>query len=265
MDSGLKGRVVVITGAASGIGRAAALTFAAEGADLALVDIDADGLAELVAKIGSSARVGTGSSDLATAAGVSEGLTAALAQFDGRVDVLVNNVGAARPRSFDELTDDEFEATLQLNFFAHVRAIRQVLPAMRAGERGAIVNVASDLGYQPAPHTLDYSISKTAVLSLTKGLARAVGPSIRINAVAPGPIWTPLWTRPGGFADAMGAGQDLPAREAVEKQIGADQLPLARLGAPEEVANVIVFLASDLASYVTGSVWGVDGGSVRSL
>jgi NAD(P)-dependent dehydrogenase (short-subunit alcohol dehydrogenase family) len=264
MDTGLRGRVVVVTGAASGIGRATSLAFAAEGTHLGLIDIDREGLAEVSDKIGGSVRLATATKDLATAAGVSEGLTAVLAPYDGKIDVLVNNVGAAQPRPFDELTDEELEATLQLNFFSCVRAIRHVLPAMRGAGRGAIVNVASDLGYQPAPHTLDYSISKTAVLSLTKALGRAEGPSIRVNAVAPGPIWTPLWTKPGGFGEALSEVHGMPPREAVEHQV-ASGLPLARLGRPEEVANVIVLLASDLTSYVTAAVWGVDGGSIRSL
>jgi NAD(P)-dependent dehydrogenase (short-subunit alcohol dehydrogenase family) len=106
---------------------------------------------------------------------------------------------------------------------------------------------------------------KAALLSLTKSLARAEAPAIRINAVAPGPIWTPFWTNPGGFADSLAAVHGLPPREAVEHEMKLRQLPLARMGEPEEVANVIVFMASPLASFVTGSVWGIDGGSIRSL
>ncbi|HTX07421.1 MAG TPA: SDR family oxidoreductase [Solirubrobacteraceae bacterium] len=263
MDTGLTAKVVVITGAASGIGRAAALAFAHEGANLGLIDIDAAGLAETAAQAGGEVKAVTARSDLSTAAGVTAGMTEVLAAYAGQADVLVNNVGVALPRSLDALSDDDWQATFQLNFFSYVRAIRHAIPSMRARGAGTIVNLASDLGYQPAAHTLDYSISKTAVLSLTKALARAEGPAVRINAVAPGPVWTPLWTRPGGFADAI-VDPKLPARAAVEQAVAA-QLPLGRLATPAEVANVIVFLASDLASYVTGSVWGVDGGSVRSL
>ena len=112
---------------------------------------------------------------------------------------------------------------------------------------------------------IDYSASKAAVLALTKGLARQEGPGLRVNAVAPGPIWTPFWTKPGGFAETMGHPHKMEPQAAVEHEMTLRQLPLRRLGTPEEVANVVVFLASPAGSFVTGSVWGVDGGSIRSL
>lgn len=128
-----------------------------------------------------------------------------------------------------------------------------------------MINNGSDLARQPEPVPIDYSASKAAVLALTKGLARAEGPTVRVNAVAPGPIWTPFWTKPGGFAETMGKHYDMEPQAAVEHEMKLRQLPMARLGAPEEVANVIVFLSSDLASFVTSAVWGVDGGSIRAI
>jgi NAD(P)-dependent dehydrogenase (short-subunit alcohol dehydrogenase family) len=264
VDTGLEGKVVLITGAGRGIGRATAEAFAREGANLALVDVDKEALDELTGSLG-DIEVASSVQDLSTAAGVSTGIEEALAPFGGNVNVLVNNVGAGQVRTFDELSDDDWEATLQLNFFSYVRAIRHVLPGMRAAGAGAIVNNGSDLARQPEPNPLDYSVSKAAVHSLTKALARSEGPSIRINAVAPGPIWTPFWTKPGGFAETLGKLYDLPPEQAVEHEMALRQLPLARLGKPDEVANVIVFLASDLASFVTGGIWGVDGGSIRSV
>ncbi len=104
------------------------------------------------------------------------------------------------------------------------------------------------------------------MLSLTKALARAEGPNgVRINAIAPGPVWTPFWTKPGGFAETMGQYHKKPPQEAVEYEMSLRQLPLGRLGKPEEVANVVVFLASDLATFITSSVYGVDGGSIRNI
>jgi NAD(P)-dependent dehydrogenase (short-subunit alcohol dehydrogenase family) len=265
MDTGLENKVVLITGAASGIGRATAVAFAREHANLAVVDIDSAGLSELANELSNERNVSTATNDLSTADGVADGIAAALEPYEGQIDVLVNNVGAGKVRTFDELTDADWEQTLQLNFLSYVRSIRIVLPTMRQAGHGVIINNASDLARQPEPNPLDYSVSKAAVLSLTKALARSEGPTIRVNAVAPGPIWTPFWTRPDGFAETLGRLYSMPPQEAVEHEMSLRQLPLNRLGTPEEVANVIVFLASDLASFVTGSTWGVDGGSIRAI
>jgi len=265
MDSKLNGKVVLITGAAKGIGRETALAFAREGANLALLDIDRDELNSLSAEI---AQIGVKASatiaDLSSGTGVSQGVTDVLAPFGGEIDVLVNNVGSGSVRTFDQLRDEDWNTTFNLNFLSYVRACRAALPLMRA-KGGAIVNNASDLARQPEPVPIDYSASKAAVLALTKGLARSEAPKIRVNAVAPGPVWTPFWTKPGGFAETMGEFHKMPPQQAVEREMSLRQLPLGRLGKPEEVANVIVFLASDLASFVTSSVWGVDGGSIRSI
>jgi NAD(P)-dependent dehydrogenase (short-subunit alcohol dehydrogenase family) len=263
VNSGLDGKVVLVTGAANGIGRATAEGFAREGASLALVDLDADGLAALRDEL-DGVKVATATADLSTGAGVVSGVREALAPFEGNLDVLVNNVGAGAVRTFDDLADEDWERTFQLNFFSYLRTTRAVLPTLRESG-GAIVNNASDLARQPEPNPVDYSVSKTAVLGLTKALARAEAPRIRVNAVAPGPVWTPFWTKPGGFADTLAGVHGMAPREAVEHELSLRQMPLDRLGEPEEVANVIVFLASELASFVTASVYAVDGGTVRSL
>jgi NAD(P)-dependent dehydrogenase (short-subunit alcohol dehydrogenase family) len=266
VNTNLRGKTVLITGAANGIGRAAALSFAAEGCRVALVDIDKAGLDGVVQEIKSAgAEAAYGVGDLSNASGVTSGVAEALKGFGSSVDVLVNNVGAGAVRTFDQLSDEEWDKTIQLNFMSYVRTIRAVLPGMRQRGSGVIINNASDLARQPEPVPTDYSVSKAAVLALTKGLARSEAPNIRVNAVAPGPIWTPFWSKPGGFADTMAEFHKRPPKEAVEYELSLRQLPLNRLGTPEEVANVIVFLASDLASFVTSSVWGVDGGSIRSI
>lgn len=265
MDTGLKGKTVFITGAANGIGRASAIAFAKEGANVGLLDIDANGMDEVaraVRPLGVS--VWTAAADLSRADGVSRAMDDMLSASDGALDVLVNNVGAGAVRSFDDVDDDAWQSTLELNFMSYVRTIRKALPILR-DRGGVIINNASDLARQPEPVPVDYSVSKAAILALTKGLARAEAPKIRINAVAPGPIWSPFWEKPGGFAATMGSYHKMEPQAAVEHEMKLRQLPLGRLGTPEEVANVIVFLSSDLASYVTSSVWGVDGGSIRSI
>ncbi|MCY1325928.1 3-oxoacyl-[acyl-carrier-protein] reductase FabG [compost metagenome] len=265
MESGLKGKVVFITGAAEGIGRATAVAFAKEGATVGLLDINEAQLREVATEISStSGKAITVKADLMTGEGVKSGLDQLLAATGGIVDVLVNNVGSGAIRTFEQLSDDDWDKTFQLNFMSYVRATRHLLPILRE-RKGCIVNNGSDLARQPEPVPIDYSTSKAAVLALTKGLARAEGANVRVNAVAPGPIWTPFWTKPGGFAETMGKHYNMEPQAAVEHEMKLRQLPLARLGTPEEVANVIVFLASDLASFVTSAVWGVDGGSIRAI
>jgi NAD(P)-dependent dehydrogenase (short-subunit alcohol dehydrogenase family) len=265
MDMELAGKVVLITGAGTGIGRATAMAFAREGAVLALADQDQRELEHTAEQAGRHSEVHVSVSDLSTAGGVDAAFDALLAATNGRLDVLFNNVGKGAVRSFDDLSDADWEETLQINFMSQVRATRRALAVMRAQGRGVITNNASDLARQPEGVPIDYSVSKAAVLSLTKALARVEGPSIRINAVAPGPIWTEFWTKPGGFAETMGEFYGLPPKQAVEHEMRKRELPAGRLGLPEEVADVVVFISSARAAYVTGSVWGVDGGSIRSI
>jgi NAD(P)-dependent dehydrogenase (short-subunit alcohol dehydrogenase family) len=266
MELDLRNKVILITGAAGGIGAATARAFAEEGAHLALVDLDEDGLGLLAHDLEvKGVAVSMAVADLSTRYGVEAGIEEALEAYSWRIDVLVNNVGVCVLRSFDQLSDADWMSTWQLNFMSYKRASELVLPVMRAQGHGCIVNNASDLARQPEASFTDYAAAKAAVLSLTKTLAYEGAPVIRVNAVAPGPIQTPLWTRPGGLADGLALVHQRSVEEAVAYELSLRRLPLGRLGKPEEVANVIVFLASNRASYVTASVWGVDGGSIRSL
>lgn len=266
MNICFKDQNVVITGAAQGIGKATAQLFIKLKANVLLIDYDFDGLKEI-----KNEAYDTGNTveifkcDLSDPEQINFVLEDVIRAASNKIDVLINNVGSGAVRFFDDLTDQDWENTMNLNFMSYVRTCRKILPVMRAQGKGAIINNASDLARQPEACPIDYSASKAAVLALTKGLARSEGPKIRINAVAPGPIWTPFWTKPGGFADTLSTIHNLPPQEAVELEMKNRHLPLERLGTPEEVANVIVFLASDFSSFVTSSVWGVDGGSVRSI
>lgn len=265
MKTGLEGRVVLVTGAAGGIGRATVAAFAGEGARLALIDKDEQGLRAVREELEGRTQVTAACADLSSAEGVKEGTRRALEEYRGRCDVLINNVGVCVAHTWDELDDQTWLETFQTNFMSAVRAIRAVLPSMRSAGDGVILNNASDLARQPEPHLMDYQVSKVSLVSLTKALAITEGPRIRVNAVAPGPIWTPLWTKPGGMAEALARIHGMPPKEAVEHEMKRRQLPLGRLGKAEEVASIFVFLASDQASFVTGSVWGVDGGTIRGL
>lgn len=179
----------------------------------------------------------------------------------GAVDCLVNNVGQAYQASFEEVTDREWDEMWQLNVMSYVRAIRAVLPSMRERSRGAIVNVSSTAGKRPSTGMPHYSVTKAAVLSLSRLVADVyASDGIRCNAVTPGPTATDAWLADGGLADQQ-ASRSGKSRDEVLAAVGAGR-PLGRLAEPEEIASVIVFLCSDRANYVTGSAWSVDGGTV---
>lgn len=193
--------------------------------------------------------------DLAAPGGPEALIQAASSAF-GNVDCLVNNVGYAEIRRFEDVTDEQWDAMWQVNVMSAIRAIRAVLPGMREAGSGAIVNVSSTSGKRPSGGMPDYSVTKAAVLSVSRLVADLYAKDgIRSNAVTPGPTATGAWLDEGGLADQQGS------REEVFAKVGAGR-PLGRLAEPEEIAAVIAFLCSDRASYVTGAAWSADGGTV---
>jgi NAD(P)-dependent dehydrogenase (short-subunit alcohol dehydrogenase family) len=264
-DFGLSGRSVFLTGAATGIGRATLDAFAAEGAKVVAVDIAIDVLDQHVAEAGLDG-VSTVHADLSTADGVAAAIEAGRAALGADApDILVNNVGAGRLNTFEAISDEDFHRTFELNFFSMVRISRAFVPAMYAAGKGAVVNVTSDLSRQAEDVIVDYAASKAAVASVAKSLARTYAPKVRVNNVAPGPIWTPFWSDENhGWLKDIEAAYDKKGQDAVQALIDDRGIPLGRMGEATEVANAILFLSSDLAGYTTGSTLGVDGGTVRA-
>jgi NAD(P)-dependent dehydrogenase (short-subunit alcohol dehydrogenase family) len=264
-DFGLHGRTVFLTGAATGIGRATLDAFVAEGARVVAVDIRFDVLADHIATEGIGDRVTPIEADLSTAEGVQSAIERGGEVLAGAPDVLVNNVGAGRLNSFEQISDEAFHRTFELNFFSMVRICRAFVPAMHAAGRGAVVNVTSDLSRQAEDVIVDYAASKAAVASVAKSLARAYAPQVRVNNVAPGPIWTPFWSDEStGWLKDIEAAYDRKGQEAVQALVDDRGIPLGRMGEAHEVANAILFLSSDLAAYTTGATLGVDGGTIRA-
>jgi NAD(P)-dependent dehydrogenase (short-subunit alcohol dehydrogenase family) len=177
----------------------------------------------------------------------------------GRIDGLVNNVGGTEIRRLEDLTDDDWQRSFELNLMTAVRATRAALPHMRGG--GAIVNVSSTAAKRPSSGMPDYSVMKAAMLSFSRLVADLhAKDGIRCNAVTPGPTATDAWLAPGGLADQQAERTGKSRDEVLDAVAGGR--PLGRLAEAEEIAAVIVFLCSDRASYVTGSAWSADGGTV---
>jgi NAD(P)-dependent dehydrogenase (short-subunit alcohol dehydrogenase family) len=257
MDLGLRDRVCVVTGSTGGIGLTSAKLLAEEGARVVVTGRDS-GRVE-VARASAGAALGV-VCDLAAPDGA-ELLIREARQALGPIDCLVNNVGLAYQASFDELSDAQWDAMWQLNVMSFVRAIRAVLADMRERGRGAIVNVSSTAGKRPSTSMPNYTVTKAAVLSLSRLVADLyAADGVRCNAIAPGPTATDAWLGAGGLADQQAA-RTGKSRDEVLASVGAGR-PLGRLAEPEEIASAIAFLCSDRASYVTGAAWSVDGGTV---
>jgi 3-oxoacyl-[acyl-carrier protein] reductase len=246
MELGLSGKACLVTGSTGGIGLETARLLVAEGARVVT-----SGRSEAPG-IGEAAHVRL---DLVEPGAPQELVDRATTALDG-LDVLVNNVGYAVQARFYDVADEEWERMWQLNVMSYVRAIRAALPPLLAS-RGSIVNVASTAGKRPSVGMPHYSVTKAAVLSLSRLVADTyAADGIRCNAVTPGPTATDAWLGEGGLADQQGGD-----REQVLAKVGAGR-PIGRLARPEEIAAVIAFLASERASYVTGAAWSADGGTV---
>jgi 3-oxoacyl-[acyl-carrier protein] reductase/bacilysin biosynthesis oxidoreductase BacG len=262
MDLGIAGRVAIVTGGSRGIGRAVAERLCREGAHVAVCARNQYSLAEAQRAIEAvgAGRVLTVEADLTDPAAAGRVVDAAVAAW-GRIDILVNNAGAARGLPFDELTHERWMENLQLKLFGYLRMARLVLPHLRKNGWGRIVNIAGVAGLQPSALALPVGLNNAGILNVMKALADAeAANNILVTTVCPGPILTERQTTLlQDAARTKGITVEAAQREATAA------IPLRRMGRPEEVADAVAFLASERASYITGSLVIVDGGLHRSM
>lgn len=266
MNLGLQEKVVLVTGASKGLGKAIAEAFAAEGSRVALTARNQRELEQIVQEI--QQRDGQAialAADLTNANTVNYLVAETIAHF-GTVHVLVNNAGSiGRFAAFEELSDDDWANLFNVNLFSAVRITRAVLPAMRKQHWGRIINMASESGIQPDPEMPHYNASKAAMINLTKSLSKAYAKDgILVNTISPAFIKTPLVEHM--LAD-QAAIKRITVQQAEEEFLchNRPHIELGRAGKPEEVAAAVVFLASEAASFITGANLRVDGGSVASV
>lgn len=251
-DISLKGRVAIVTGGGQGIGKAISLSFAKSGAAVCIADIDRDHGEEVSKWIKD---LGSESKALRVNVTISEEVSKMVQEVlneYGRIDILVNNAGGATGSNFNigrilKITEKDWDETIALNLKSVFLCSRAVAPSMIKQRQGCIINMASITGYIPWPGLPAYSASKAAVINLTKSLAIELAPFVRVNAIAPGLIETPRTSK--------------NRRPEQLKQLLTNVL-LGRMGKPEEVADVALFLASDAASWITGTVIEIHGGQI---
>ncbi len=260
MDLGLSGKGCIVTGASRGIGRATAEQLCAEGANVLMIARDERDLRQAAETCGAE----TLALDV-TAPDAGERMLGTASESFGQVDVLVNNAGVARWRDLEDVPDEDWHAAWNLNVMAPLRAMRAVVDGMRQRGWGRIVNVSSTAGKRPSKQMPEYSVAKAAELSLSRLYAdRYAGDGVLINAICPGPTKSEMWMAQGGLADQSAALSGAESKDEALAQAGAGR-PIGRLAEVDEIANAIVFLCSTRASYVAGSAWSVDGGTVQVI
>jgi NAD(P)-dependent dehydrogenase (short-subunit alcohol dehydrogenase family) len=261
VDLYLAGKTAVVTGASKGIGLAVTTGLVAAGAH---VVAGSRTRGEDLAALEAAGHVSFVSVDLSRPDTAEELVAAAAVR--GGIDVLVNNVGAAtvRPGGFASITDEDWQASWDLNVMGIVRPTRAALPEIERRGGGSVVIVGSISAYSPGAATYDYCAAKAAVTNIAKALSKELAPmNIRVNSISPGPVSTAIWTEEGGLAEEFAAANGETADEV--KAMLVSSTPTGRFTTPQQVADLIVFLASDRAGNINGADYRIDGGFVGTL
>ena len=259
MDLRMNGQTAVVTGASRGIGLAVTRGLVAEGVHVTVGALKSSADLDELAAAGTVQVVEV---DLAEPGGPSRLVAAA----GDRIDILVNNVGAAPARmgGFGQITDEDWQESLTLNLMAAVRTTRAALPIMLAAGKGAIVNTSSVNAFLPDPFVMDYSAAKAALANFSKSLSKEVGPhGIRVNTVSPGPVATDLWLSDHGVAATVGHATGARPEDVLRQE--EHQTVTGRFSRPEEVADLVLILASERTANVTGTDITIDGGLIQTL
>ena len=261
MDLGLDGKRVLVTGSGSGIGKATARLYLQEGARLIVHGLTETEVSACVEDLSSLGEVEGFAADLSKAAEATA--LAEFAQAHGDVDILVNNVGIFSVKPFEDLTDEDWLHYFNVNVLSAVRMSRIFLPAMLERGQGAIINMASEAAVKPLPQMIHYSVTKTALLGLTRGMAELTkGTRVRVNSILPGPTWTEgVEAYFHGLADQKGA----PLGTIVDNYFKSDEPTslIQRFVQPDEVARMIVTISASTAS--NGAAHRIEGGIVRNI
>ncbi|RKP55721.1 SDR family NAD(P)-dependent oxidoreductase [Pararobbsia silviterrae] len=263
MDLKLKGKVAVLTGASVGIGLAVAHAFAAEGVNLVLAARQADRLDEAARQIATQhgVEVVPAACDVATAAGV-DALVGAAEHAFGGADILFNNAGTGSNETILDAPDDKWQAYWDLHVMAAVRLARGLVPGMKRRGGGAILHNASICAVQPLGYEPIYNVTKAALMMFSKNLANElIGANIRVNTINPGLILTPDWIKTAKQLTEHTGGD----WEGHLNAVAHEHAPIGRFASPEELADFIVFLCSERASYSVGATYFVDGGMLKTV
>ncbi|MBP3046158.1 SDR family oxidoreductase [Bacillus subtilis subsp. subtilis] len=263
MDLQLKDKLVLITGSTSGIGKAAAKSFLQEGAAVIVNGRKQETVDRTIEELSGYGTVHGAAADLSK----TDEAAAFIEKVNeiGDIDILVNNLGFFEVKDFADVTDEEWNQYFEVNVMSAVRTSRHLLPKMLAKNSGRILNIASEAGVKPLPMMIPYSMTKTALISLSRGMAEMTkGTNVTVNSVLPGPTWTEgVASYMEGAAKA--AGQDTDTFIKDYFKVNEPTSLIQRYATAEEVANTIVFLASDAASAINGTAQRVEGGIIRSL